>query len=112
VVGGEQAALAAECAHEQGAFWEYHDALFVDPQAANSIDDFVELAEQIEGIDAEQFRECLSSAKYNDEVLNDAGDARTYGVSGTPTFFINGVRLVGAQPLSAFQAAIDEELGQ
>jgi protein-disulfide isomerase len=44
-------------------------------------------------------------------MVNDYNDGVSYGVSGTPTFFINGRRIVGAQPLSVFEAAIDEELG-
>lgn len=108
-MGGERAAQAGECADEQGDFWDYHNELFVDPGAYASIDDFVELAEGLD-LDGEQFRECLESSKYDDEILNDYNDGRNYGVSGTPTFFINGIRLVGAQPLSAFKAIIDKEL--
>jgi protein-disulfide isomerase len=109
-VGGTQAAQAAECAHEQDAFWEYHDGLFLDTGAYSTIDDYVALAGQVGNIDTDQFRECLETGKYSSEVDDDASDARSYGVSGTPTFFINGVRLIGAQPLSAFQQIIDEEL--
>jgi protein-disulfide isomerase len=109
-VGGDRAAQAAECAHEQDAFWEYHDGLFTDPGAYSTIDDYVALAGQVGNIDTDQFRECLETGKYSSEVDADAADARSYGVSGTPTFFINGVRLVGAQPLSSFQQIIDEEL--
>jgi protein-disulfide isomerase len=110
VVGGEQAALAAECANAQDGFWEYHDALYADPQAYSTTDDFVELAEA-QGLDGDEFRTCYESGEYHDEMVNDYNDGVSYGVSGTPTFFINGRRIVGAQPLSVFEAAIDEELG-
>jgi protein-disulfide isomerase len=110
VVGGEVAAEASECADEQGAFWEYHDALFDNFQAYSTIDDYVTLAES-QGLDADQFRECMESNKYRDEIVGDYNHGREYGVSGTPTFFINGVRIIGAQPLAAFQSVIDEELG-
>jgi protein-disulfide isomerase len=110
VVGGEQAALAAECANAQDGYWDYHDALYIDPQALNSVDDFVELAEA-QGLDADEFRTCLESEEYHDEIMNDYNDALSYGVTGTPTFFVNGRRIVGAQPFSVFQSAIDEELG-
>lgn|SRR5574341_175128 len=110
VVGGEQAAEAAECADEQGVFWDYHDQLFANPQGFTGIEDYVALAEQYASVDAEAFRECLESGRMAEEVNKDATDARSYGVTGTPTFFINGVRLVGAQPLSAFIQIIEEEL--
>ncbi|HEC22590.1 MAG TPA: hypothetical protein ENI95_06705 [Chloroflexi bacterium] len=101
--------MAAECADEQGAFWEYHDAIFEDPRSLNSVDDYVELAARFD-LDTDEFRTCLEEERYREELINDFNDARAYGVTGTPTFFINGVRLVGAQPLAAFQAIIDEEL--
>ena len=111
VVGGQQAAEAAECADEQGGFWDYHDALFANPESSAGADSLVALAKD-QGLDEEQFRQCLTSGKYQAEVSNDYNDGLTYGVRGTPTFFINGVRVVGAQPLAAFQAVIDEELGR
>jgi len=111
VVGGEAAAEASECADEQGAYWDYHYGLFADPQAYTDVDSFVSLAEDL-NLDTEAFRACLEENRYQDEVTGDYNDARAYGVSGTPTFFINGVRLVGAQPFANFQAVIDEELNQ
>ena len=111
IVGGQTAAEAAECANEQDAFWAYHDSLFAEPTAYSSPESFVELASQL-GLDESKFGECLADGKYRDEITEDAQDAQAYGVSGTPTFFINGVRVVGAQPLSAFTTIIDEELGQ
>ncbi|NDJ53519.1 MAG: thioredoxin domain-containing protein [Chloroflexi bacterium] len=110
VVGGLAAAEAAECAAEQDAFWPFHDGLFANPQAFSSTDDFVALAEELD-LYTEQFRTCVEERHYQDEVAADASDAREYGVSGTPTFFINGVRLVGAQDIRAFQQVIDAELG-
>jgi protein-disulfide isomerase len=110
VVGGEQAALAAECANAQDGFWDYHDALYANPQAFNSVDDFVELAEA-QDLDADEFRTCIESEEFRDEMVNDYNDGLSYGVSGTPTFFINGRRIVGAQPFSAFQSMIEAELG-
>lgn len=62
------------------------------------------------GLDVETLLACLDSGKYNDEVEADARYAASLGVSGTPTFFINGLPLVGAQPLSEFQAVIESEL--
>lgn len=109
VVGGETDAEAAECADEQGKFWPYHDALFENFRAQSSVDDYVALAENL-GLDTDAFRECLESGVMRQEIIGDASDAQSYGVTGTPTFFINGVRVIGAQPLSVFQAVIDQEL--
>ena len=111
VVGGETAAEAAECADDLGEYWEYHDALFENPQAYSTSDDYVALAENL-GLDAQAFRQCLESGKNRDEVMNDYNAGRSYGVSGTPTFFINGVRVVGAQPLASFQGVIEDELSK
>lgn len=107
------AAEAAQCAHEQGRFWEYHDRLFAGQGewsgSANAGQVFAGYAEGL-GLDGARFRECLSSKRYAAEVQKDFNDGKGYGVTGTPTFFINGVKLVGAQPFSAFQQAIEAEL--
>ncbi len=102
--------MASVCADSQDGFWEYHDALFEDPRAFSTADDFVALAERL-GLDGDAFRACLDSEEAINTVIADYNDGRSYGVSGTPTFFVNGVRIVGAQPLAAFRAVIDEELG-
>lgn len=109
VVGGEPDAEAAECADEQGQFWPYHDALFENFRAQSTTEDYVALAENL-GLDTEAFRQCLESGTMRQEIIGDASDAQSYGVTGTPTFFINGVRIIGAQPLSVFQSVIDQEL--
>ena len=109
VVGGEAAAEASQCAHEQGQYWDYHHALFENIDTIAGTAGFVELAESM-GMDGDQFQQCMDDSTYRDEVVNDYNDARAYGVTGTPTFFINGVRIVGAQPLASFVTVIDEEL--
>ena len=103
-----KAAEASECANEQGKFWEYHDKIF-ENQALLSDTIFSTWAGEL-GLDIEKFDECLSSGKYQDKVSKDMSDADSYGASGTPTFFVNGRILVGAQPFSAFQQAIEVEL--
>jgi len=103
-----KAAEASECANEQGKFWEYHDKIF-ENQALLSNTIFSTWAGEL-GLDIEKFDECLSSGKYQDKVSKDMSDADSYGASGTPTFFVNGKILVGAQPFSAFQQAIEAEL--
>ncbi len=102
------AAQAAECAEEQGAFWEFHDALFsgrypLGRQAYRAY------AEEL-GLDAEALLSCVDEGRYAAEVQADAQAAASLGVRGTPTFFINGIPLVGAQPLERFQEIIDGEL--
>jgi protein-disulfide isomerase len=106
----QKAAEASECANEQGHYWEMHDLLFAN--SPNLSEDALKgFAEQL-GLDMEQFNECLDSGRYADEVTADLQEGMSYGVTGTPTFFINGIRLVGAQPLANFQAIIDQELAE
>jgi len=108
VVGGYEAAQAAECANEQGEFWKFHDLLFsgglgLDESAYREYADAV-------GIDPDSLMDCVNSERYADEVEEDAQYAFNLGANGTPTFFINGIPLVGARPLSDFEAIIDKEL--
>lgn len=105
---GKRAAVAANCAKEQGKFWEYHDALFSDRYSLDR-DGLEGYAGEI-NLDMDTFVECLDSNRYDQEVENDLRYAANLGVSGTPTFFINGIPVVGAQPLSRFQEIIDSEL--
>lgn len=105
-----KASEAAECADDQGKFWELHDAMF-QSQAITGVGlpAVTSMAESID-LDMDEFQECLDSGKYTEEVAKDLQEGASYGVTGTPTFFINGVRLVGAVPLEQFSAIIDQEL--
>ena len=108
---------ASECANEQGKFWEYHDLLFKDQtkwesQTGNDAKNtFISSAEGL-GLNSGVFTSCLSSGKYKANVDKDLSDGQTAGVSGTPTFYINGQQLVGAQPLASFKTVIDQELSK
>jgi len=104
----QSAAEASECADEQGKFWEYHDAIFQNQQSLGSAL-YTQLAEQL-NLDVDQFQQCVDSGKFRQEVQNDFSYGSSVGVSGTPTFFINGIKLVGAQPFQAFKQVIDAEL--
>ena len=104
----ENAAMASECAHEQGKYWEMHNAMFSN-QAKLAVNDLVDTAGSI-GMDKDKFKSCLDSGKYRAEVQHDFQDGQKYGVTGTPTFFINGIMLVGAQPPEKFTEIIDREL--
>lgn len=102
------AAEAGECTFEQNKFWEYEQKLF-ENQNALSENDLKKYARDL-GLQAEQFNNCLDSEKYVKEVQNDFKEGQEAGVSGTPTFFINGEKLVGAYPFSEFQKIIEEKL--
>jgi protein-disulfide isomerase len=102
------AAQAANCANEQGVFWEYHDKLFSMEQGLGN-DAYLEYASQLD-MDEGAFQECIGSGRYQDEVQSDFEFAANLGVRSTPTFFINGIAVVGAQPFDIFQQIIEREL--
>jgi protein-disulfide isomerase len=102
------AAIAADCAGEQGKYYEYHNKLFSGQYNLGS-DAYLKYAAEL-GLDNEQFAACVESQKYRDEVMADQDWAANLGVQSTPTFFLNGLPLVGAQPLETFKMVIDWEL--
>jgi len=101
-------AEAANCAGEQGKYWEYHDLLF-GGELGLSPSAYQEYASQV-GLDLDAFQTCVDERRYSAEVEADLADATQLGVSSTPTFFINGIPLVGAQPYEVFQQVIELEL--
>jgi protein-disulfide isomerase len=102
------AAAAANCANEQDAYWEYHDRLFsMELGLGNQA--YQQYASDL-GLDAVSFAECLESGRYVEEVQADFDYAAELGVRSTPTFFINGIAVVGAQPFELFQEVIEKEL--
>ena len=114
------AAVAAECANEQGQFKAMHDMLFdnqnqwskQETDVALSI--FTQYATEIQ-LDQNTFDSCLTSGKYIEEIRNDLEDGRSYDVTGTPGFFIGNddigyVELKGAQPFESFKKVIDAQL--
>lgn len=109
------AAEAALCASDQGKFWEYHDALYEALYARNtsaySQEGLRSMATDL-GLETEPFDACLESGKYTDRVREESRESQDRGVTGTPTFFINETKIVGAQPFAAFKAAIDAELAK
>ncbi len=102
------AALAASCADDQGAFWDFHDRLYADPTNLNR-DAFVQYATDL-NLNLDTFTQCYDDQQHKDEVLQDYNDGQALGVGGTPTFFINGKLFVGAQPYDNFAQLIDSEL--
>ena len=103
-----KAAMASECAGDQEMFWSYHDLLF-ENQNRLGLDDLKLYARQL-GLDTTVFNECLDSGGKEDEVKADIMDARNLGITGTPTFMINGDKIVGAQDISVFKAKIESKL--
>jgi Na+/H+ antiporter NhaA len=100
----ELAAEAAEAAGAQGAFWEMHDRLLAD-QGALRLRDLVAHAKAL-GLDVERFRDELRKRQWAGRVSEDVGDADASGVTGTPTFFINGRRHYGAYDLATLTAEV------
>ena len=99
---------AARCANEQGKFWAYHDKLYENAPKA-SLEHLKAFAQEV-GLDVPAFEQCVASGKHRAAVQRDVEEGQRLGVTGTPTFFINGRQLSGAQPLETFAQAIDEEL--
>lgn len=98
----QKAAEAAQAAGAQGKFWEYHDILFAN-QDKLEIDDLVNYAGQL-GMDTEQFRSDLTNGKFAGEVSKDVADGKSFGISGTPTFFLNGKKM----EFSTYQDFVDQ----
>lgn len=106
----QKAAEASECADEQGKYWKYHDKLF-ENQDALTVDDLKKYADDL-NLNNNKFEKCLDSDAMKDEIQKDMSDGESYGVTGTPAFFINGVILEGAQPFENFKKIIDDELSK
>jgi protein-disulfide isomerase len=102
------AAEAARCANDQGKFWEYHDVLYTNTLRGDP-GEFRRYAEQV-GLDVPKFEQCVSSRAHRAGVQGDMEEGSRLGVTGTPSFFVNGRPLHGAQPLEAFVRVIEEEL--
>ncbi len=105
------AAQAAECAGEQGKFWEYHDKLFA---SAGSLFAFTRgrlkgYAREL-GLKDKVFNQCIDSGRYSKKVDGETAIATLLGARGTPAFFLNGQLIVGARPFEVFEAAIEREL--
>jgi protein-disulfide isomerase len=104
------AASAARCAGGQGKFWEYHDALFAD-QSKLEPADLKATAKKL-GLDTSKFNACFDKGEYDQAIQKDLDEGRKLNVSGTPTFFIDGREIVGAQPAESFTSIIDQELAK
>jgi protein-disulfide isomerase len=102
------AAAAANCAREQDMYWEFSDKLF-EMKLNLGKSTYQTYAEEL-GMDMDAFNECLENGRYLEEVEADYDYAVNLGIRSTPTFFVNGIPVVGAQPFEVFKNLIDKEL--
>jgi protein-disulfide isomerase len=108
-------AIAANCAGDQGKYFEFHDKVFREQDRRGR--DIVRFrtaelkrwATEI-GLDAAMFNECIDAERHKDEVAKDYSDGAGVGINGTPFFFVNGRVIAGAQPFNNFRRVIEEEL--
>lgn len=106
-----QAQLAGEaayCAQDQDQYWQFHDWLFQNQRTMNRETMIAQAGEM--GMDSEAFVACIEKQTYAGRIVSDAQEARSFGITGTPGFLVNGRVLSGAQPLEAFEKIINEEL--
>jgi protein-disulfide isomerase len=106
----QTAAEAAMAANEQGKFWEMHDKMFAN-QTALDRPSLEKYAEELH-LNMARFKAALDSGKFKDRVQKDSAEGTKIGANGTPTFFINGNKVEGAQPFESFKTVIDAELAK
>ncbi len=113
-------ALAGQCSHEQGKFWQFHQLLFANQKPIDSgwvsKDNLKNFASQIPGLDLQKFSECLDSERYKNHINKDLEVAKKFQLRATPSFIIvnnDGTDpeiLTGAHPFPSFAAIIDNKL--
>ena len=102
----EKAAEAAECAGDQSRYWSYHDMLFEHQEALDE-ESLLRYGSDL-GLDVAQFGECLSSGEKAEVIRTDMEAAFSYGVEGSPTFFINGLRIEGVVPFETLEQLVEQ----
>ncbi len=112
----QMSAEAALCAGDQNAYWEMHEVLFANQASLNNPEGttleqavYNQYAQEL-NLDVTTFEECMTSHKFAQFIEEDMAFSTNLGVQSTPTFFVNGLAIVGAQPLSSFQQLIDKEI--
>jgi protein-disulfide isomerase len=110
------AAEASECANDQGKFWDYYGYLYKNQPSESdtsmyNTDTLTQAAVSL-GMNGDTFRTCLDGKKDEAKANTDLADGQKAGVSGTPSFFINGIPIVGAEPYASFKTIIDQELAK
>ncbi len=104
----QKASEAARCAGKQNKYWQFHDALFASQAALDEAG--LNVIAQNLALNVPAFQSCVASGEYKTQVSRDLEDGKKAGISSTPGFFVNGVFLSGAQPETAFQKVIDDQL--
>ena len=106
----EPAARAAAAAYQQGKFWEFHDKLFANQKNLNE-ESYMKYAREL-GLDMDKFARDMSVVSTTTKKLidSDKSEASSLGITGTPTFFVNGRFLSGARPFEDFAKLIDDAL--
>lgn len=115
IIGGATtaaAANAAECAADQGRFWDYHDTLFARQGTSSAPFSSAALKQYAAalGLDTVAFDRCVDSNQHLEKVYRDASEGRGLGVNATPTFFVNGQKIEGAVPYATLKAIVDAAL--
>jgi protein-disulfide isomerase len=108
----QKAAEAAECANRQGQFWPYHEILFTKANGDGTgleISSLKQYASDL-GLNTAKFNSCLDNGEATDTVKKDAAEGAKDGVNGTPTIFVDGKMIVGAEPYANFAQEIDAAL--
>lgn len=109
------AAAAALCAGDQGKYWEYHDNLFLNQYSENkgefSSGNLEKIASDL-SLNRDLFDSCFDTRKYEAKVRSETEEGKRLGVTGTPTFFINGQQVFGDQPYAVFKTVIDDKLSE
>ena len=102
-----KAALSARAAQEQGKFWDYHALLYENQSAGFSEETLIELAREAD-LDVEKFEKAFQNRRHEGVVMEDFEEGQRLGVSGTPTFVVNGRVVVGFQSAEVFGDVIEE----
>ena len=107
--GSRALAEVSECAGAQGAFWDMRELIYQRQAEFYGASDFASVEPLVTelGLDASQFRQCLDQHQFQQQVLDDYAAARSEGVTSRPVFDINGTRIIGAQPFTRFQQALE-----
>jgi protein-disulfide isomerase len=108
------AALAGRAAAAQGRFWQFHDAMYADqlpPNSGRLDQQYLDAVARRIGLDVDQFRAYMESDIAKRRIATDFDEGQTIGVTGTPSFIINGTPIVGAQPIEVFEQTIEAAAG-
>lgn len=106
--GSVDLALAGRCAGEQGLFWPMYDKLYLN-QGIDSLEKLYGLANQI-GVETERFQTCFKSKKHLSQITKNFSDGEDLGVKGTPTWFVNGIKIEGDVPYNTWEEIIGQFL--